>query len=466
MEETLCKRRALKKAVGLMKQSLIMRATLLSLLFSLFIVFSSSNSNAENLLEVYKLSKKEDPRFAAAQHLHKSSREKETQAYASLYPTVSLSGQYSNKNQDIKSSDNTLFGEGDADSKDKEYTFAINQPIFRYTDIVRLKQAKAEMSKADAEHEEAKQELLLRVSELYFGALAAKDSMEYVGAELAAVEVHYQTAEARNRARLAPITDLYDARARLATVTANKIESENKLEDAIEALKETCGSYVEDFSFLTEELPLLPPVPSEVKPWIKLANEENKSLLIQRYNVEAAEKEIKRLKAGHYPTLDLALQYNYRDTDGSLFGGASEVETKEALLQLNIPLYQGGMVSSKTKEAIETHMAASKVFEQQARAVTREARAAYNGIKTAISKVNALKQALASQELALNAKQEGFKSGLYASLAVLDAERDYYFAKRDLSQAKYDYVLNTLRLKKAVGVLQEEDLAKVNDWLK
>lgn len=430
------------------------------------VLFNSSLSYGETLAEVYRLAKEQDPKFKSAEHLYNASREIKTQAWAPLLPSVEINGQQTDTTQDIVSSDNTLFGQGETTFDTQEYTFSITQPIIRYADIVRLKQSKAEMSKADREYDEAKQELLLRISELYFEVLSARDAMEYVDSELAAVNLHFKTAKARTKARLAPITDLYDAKARRATVTASKIETENNLDDALEALKESCGQLIADFSTLTDELPLLPPVPADVDSWIELAGKENKQLLMQQDNLTASQEEIKRLKAGHYPTLDLAWRYNNRDTEGTLFGGGSEVETKELILQLNIPLYQGGMVSSKTREAIEVSLAAQKVLEQQRRAVSRQSRAAYFGIKSAISRVKALKQGLVAQELTLEAKREGFKSGLYASLAVLDAERDYYMAKRDYAQARYDYVLNTLRLKKAVGVLADEDLDKLNLWLK
>jgi outer membrane protein len=430
------------------------------------VLFNAVISQGETLVDVYRLAKEQDPKFKSAEHLYQASRQINKQSWAALLPTAALSGQQAWTSQDIVSSDNEVFGQGETDYGTQEYTFSITQPIFRYADIVRLKQGKAEMSRADREYEEAKQELLLRVSELYFEALTARDATDYVESELAAVKLHFETAKERNKARLAPITDLYDAKARLATVTASKIETENNLDDALEALKEACGVLITDFSTLTEQLPLLPPVPADVESWIMLASEENKALLIQQDNVKAAREEIRRLKAGHYPTLDLAWRYNHRDTEGTLFGGGSEVDTQELILQLHIPLYQGGKVNSKTREAAEVYQAAKKVLEQQRRSVTRQSRAAYFGIKSAISRVNALEQAVASQALTLEAKQEGFKSGLYASLAVLDAERDYYMAKKDFSQARYDYVLNTLRLKKAVGVLDEADLDKLNLWLK
>ncbi|MCK5614346.1 TolC family protein, partial [Candidatus Pacearchaeota archaeon] len=209
-------------------------------------LFNAAISHGETLVEVYRLAKEQDPKFKSAEHLYNASREIKTQAWAPLLPTVALSGQQTETSQDIVSSDNTVFGQGETTFDTQEYTFSITQPLIRYADIVRLKQSKAEMSKADREYDEAKQELLLRISELYFEVLSARDAMEYVDSELAAVNVHFKTAKARTKARLAPITDLYDAKARLATVTASKIETENNLDDALEALKESCGLLISD----------------------------------------------------------------------------------------------------------------------------------------------------------------------------------------------------------------------------
>jgi outer membrane protein len=162
--------------------------------------------------------------------------------------------------------------------------------------------------------------------------------------------------------------------------------------------------------------------------------------------------------------VDLIGRYYDRDTDGSLFGGGSEVKTTDLVVQLNWTLFQGGYVWSRTKEARELMKAAQEQLEREVRAARRQARFGYLGVEGALSRAEALEEAVVSQGLALEAKQLGFKSGLYTSLVVLDAERDLYYAKRELAKARYDYILNSVRLKQAAGSLSESDLAAINEW--
>jgi outer membrane protein len=185
---------------------------------------------------------------------------------------------------------------------------------------------------------------------------------------------------------------------------------------------------------------------------------------MKRQEVQVALTEVKRQRAGHYPTVDLVGRFNNRDTDGSLFGGGSEVETTEVLLMAKMPLYQGGYVTSRTREAHELFQATKKELVREERAVERQVRRAYQGVLGSIRRVEALGKAVEAQELTLAAKHKGFKSGLLTSIAVLDAERDLYYIRIDFATARYDYLLNSLRLKQGAGILQEQDLATMNDW--
>ncbi len=417
-------------------------------------------------MELYGLAQRHDPPFQRAKYEHEASRESLTQAYSGLLPTLAAQGEYIETRQDIVSSDNSVFATGKTNFSTKTYTLTLTQPVFNYSSIVRVGQAKEEIKRSDVEFEMARQDLMLRTLQLYLEALSAQDKLAFAQAEQAAVELHFELAKGRYGMGLAPITDLHDAKARLASVKAHRIEAENDLDDSLQALWEVCGEFGGTLSNLKDKLPLVSPDPADVELWIKAALRQNLAIEVQRHAVEVAQREVKRQRSGHFPTLDLVGRFNNRDTNGTLFGGGSEVETSEALLQLNLPIYQGGYVSSRTREARHRYQATLQDMERQVRAAKRQARAAYLGVKSAISRVEALEQSVVSQELALKAKQYGFKSGLYTSLAVLDAERDLYLAKQDYAQARYDYILNSIRLRQAVGTLNREDLVMVNQWLK
>jgi len=435
---------------------------------TLFLPFmlTGQSAQAEDLMDFYKLAKKQDPKLQASQFEHQASGETLKQAYSNFLPTVTAEGEYIKTKQEIISSDNTVFGSGSTDFPTTAYTLSLNQPVLHYSSIVRLRQAKADIKRSDVEFEKVEQDLILRVAELYLGALSAQDKLAFAQAEQDAVELHFELARGRQSMGLAPITDLLDAKARLATVTANTIEAENVLDDSLQALREVCGELIVKLANLKEKLPLVSPDPEDVDLWIEAALKQNLELEVQRYAVEVAKQEVKRQKSGHYPTLDMVARHNREETEGTLFGGGSDVETQEVILRLSMPIYQGGFVRSRTREAFKLYQAALQDLEQQIRAVKRQTRAAYFGVKSAIQRVEALQQSVASQKLALEAKQDGFRSGLYTSLAVLDAERDFYLAKQEYARARYDYIFNSLRLKQAVGTLAEEDIVMVNKWLK
>lgn len=419
---------------------------------------------AEGLIEIYQRALQNDPQFQAARFEHQAAVEARPQALAGLLPTLGFSYEYSDTSQDIISSDNTVFASGSTSYGTTSYTLSLTQPVFRYASIVRLGQSKAEVQRADVLLDVALQELMLRVSEAYLRALATQDQLAFARAEQAADESHFELAKGRTEMGLAPITDLHDAKARLATVQASTIEAENQLDDALQALREMTGEEVVGLLTLPRDMKLTGPEPAEIEPWVDAALQQNLTLEAQRLAVKVAEKEVVRQRAGHYPTLDLIGSFNNEETDGTLFGGGSEVETQELMLQLNVPLYAGGMVNSLTRQALSLERKAAQDLVREVRAVMRQARSAYLGVQSAISRVQALEQGVVSQNLALEAKREGFRSGLYTGLAVLDAERDLYQAKQDYALARYDYLLNSLRLKQAAGTLKYDDLAQVGAW--
>ncbi len=421
-------------------------------------------AQASDILSVYRLARQGDPKWLAAVKEHKAAVQTVRQARAGLLPTISFDYERTETTQDIISSDNAVFAVGKTKFPTDTYTLNLTQPVFNYANILRYRQSKTERQMADFRLLSARQELILRVAELYLNILASQDSVELTRRELEAVTRQLQLAQARRRSGLSRITDVHDARARKASVEANLIEARNQLDDARQALKEAIGRLPSRLAGLRPDIRLMSPNPASVERWIKVALKNNPSLLERSQAVLVARQEIRRQKAGHLPTVDLTARLNNRKTEGTLFGGGSEVQTTDLSLRLTVPIYQGGVVTSRAKQAAWNYQKAMHELEQRRRAVIRETRAAYFGVLTSISKVRAFRQSVISQKKALEAKRAGFRSGLFTSLAVLDAERDLYKARRDYAQARYDFILNTLRLKYATGQLAERDIRLVNAW--
>ena len=428
-------------------------------------VFISGPVQAEDLVQLYNAALNSDPQLQAAQFDHQASQEVITQAWAGYRPTVSLDYDQVETTQQIISSDNEVYEAGNTSFPSTSWTITVSQPIFRYANYVRIGQAKSELRQADAELVNAQQEMMLRISEGYMEALAAKDELGFLQAELNAAKRHLEQAVGREDAAVGRAVDRYDAEARVASVEADYAEADVALRDAYEALYEMTGRDPEMLATLKAEIEMTPPVPAEEQHWLTNAMQNNPALVAQREAVDVARKEVKRQSGGHFPTLDAVWRTTNQTTEGTLFGGGSEVETEELMIRFNLPIYSGGAVSSQKREAVARYHSAEQELTRITRESRRQSREAYWGVMNAVKRVAALNKEVAAQEATLDLRRAAFDAGLETAISVLDAERDLFSAKRDLSRAKYDYLVNGLRLKALVGVLTQDDLMLVNNWL-
>jgi outer membrane protein len=447
-----------------------------------------------NLIQIYELARENDPVFQSQRYLYESSPEIENQAWADLLPSVGFSAYYSKAEQEILDTTVAVYGGSSANYPSKGFDLRLKQPLFEYSLFKRLSQAKEEVKRAAFEFESAKQDLILRVAEAYIEVLTAHDNLEFTRAEEDGLKFHFELAKERYNNGLAPIMDFHDAKARYAYVTAQRVKAEYFLDDALESLAEITGKRIDNLSRLKFELnaisddtsraaktkqaekvefkaakgtmPLVNPDPDHINDWIDAALKQNFEIHIWEQDVVIARQEIARQKGGHYPTLEFVGRFFTDDVGGSLYGGSSNVETGEALVQVNIPIYEGGSVNSKVRTALKGYASAEENLKKKRREIKRETMSAFLGVKSAIKNTVALSQAVVSSQIALEAKRESYKSGLMPSLVVSDAVRDHYLSKRDFAKAQYEYIQNSLRLKKVVSRLDGLDLVRINQWLK
>lgn len=436
-----------------------------NIFFSVLLALGAFQAQAADLNDIYRLAVDADPLFRAAYYNHQASREILTQANSGYLPSVMASFDWTGTRQEILESDNVLFQAGSTTFPTNVLSLSLSQPLLRIGNLVRIRQAKTELKQADAELEKVAQELILRTAESYLFALAAEDHLDYLKSERSAVENQLVLAKAMREAKLGREADLLEAEARLAAVVADYSEAEVGRQDAYEAIFELTGEFPTELKKLQKEFPLATPEPLDSAYWIEVANEQNWELIVQRESVEVSRHEIDRQNAGHYPTVDLELRETVRDTGGTIFGGGSEVENREVILSFKMPIYMGGSVSSKKREAVLRHQAALEDLQRIARKVKRETEKGFRGILNAIERVTARNKEVAAQEEVLKLKRAGYRANLFTNLSVLDAEQDLYSAKRDLAAARYEYLLNGLRLKAFVGQLSEADLMDLNQWL-
>lgn len=442
------------------------RSSLRSVIFATpLLALCSAQVSAADLIDIYKVARDADPQFRAADYDHQASRELLTQAKSGYRPSIDLSYDKSETKQKILETENPLFTEGETQFPTSVLTLSLTQPVFRYDNYLRIDQARSELKQADAELVMAEQDLMLRTAENYINALIAENDLEYLKAEQSAVDKQLQLAKAREKAKLGRMSDSLEAEARLASVVADYTGAEVEQRDAYEALAEMTGEYPSSLDRLKAEFPLTTPAPFDVDHWVDAAIRQNWELEAQRQALVVSREEVKRQNAGHYPTLDLKYQDSINDTGGTMFGGGSKVRSREMMLSFNLPLYKGGSVSSKKREAALNHESQREELVRLSRKVKREAQRTFLDITNAIERINALDKEVKAQDEVLKLKRAGYEAALYTNLAVLDAERDLFSAKRDYTRARYEFVLNGLRLKAVVGTLSEDDLVDVNNWL-
>lgn len=437
---------------------------LFTVIVSLFLFYPAAVF-AVGLMDVYTMAKDSDPVFQRALLEKMAVSERKDQAVAAFLPVFDFNAGYTKTYQDIQSVNNDVVAEGNVDYGTTTFGLTLEQPVFRRDAWVGLAKSEAEILQAETKFTAAEQALIIRVAERYFAALEALDQRNLVAAEKAAIDKHYELASGRYDMGLVPIIDLHEAKARQAAVLAKTIEAENILDDAMQGLEEITGQPFSEIRALVADFDLVRPQPDDLDAWMKAANETNPGIIQQQYAVDVANLEIKKQRAAHYPTLDLVGTFESEDSDGSIYGGGTEGEVTDLMVLFNLPLYQGGAVSSKVREAKVLLSSSRQDLIRVERAVTRQTRAAFLGVNGALGRLEALKQSVISNQLALESKQDGFMSGLYTSLNVLDAERDLSLANIDYAEARYEYILNNLKLKQAVGSLQEEDLVQLEQLL-
>jgi outer membrane protein len=432
--------------------------TCLLLLTSLGGLMSPPARAAEDLLSVYTLALQADPVFSAAAATREAALEAVPQSRAVLLPNIGLSGNVSRDRFDPRNDEPTSY------ATNQNYSVQLRQSVYQRDRLVQREQADNQVAQAEAEFTTAQQELMLRVATAYFVVLGALDNLEFVSADKEAVGRTLDQATQRFEVGLTAITDVHEAQARYDIAVSELINAEKLLDDAREALREITGETHPEIEILQAEIPLVGPEPAEQGEWVETALDQNPALLAAMAATEAARNEVEVQRSGHYPSLDLTADYSYRDIR---FGGEVDQERNDSSvgLELNLPLYQGGLVSSRTRQSRHRFSQAQEEQERQRRATERQTRDNYRGVITGISRVKALDQAVVSSETALEAAETGLEVGTRTTVDVLDAQRELLRARRDHARARYDYLLDTLRLKQAAGILGEPDLEAINALL-
>lgn len=424
----------------------------------------STNAFADTLADIYNQAKENDPTLLSAAAQRDAAFESVTSSRSSLLPQINLTAGY-NLTRGEKDRDDGFTNDNDNNALSAGINFS--QELYQRSSWLTLDISEKSARQADASYAAIQQALILRVSTAYFDVLRAQDNLEFVQAEKAAVGRQLEQTKQRFEVGLSAITDVHDAQAQYDAVLADEVLAQNDLVNSYEGLREITGQEHSNLDVLDTKRFSASKTSTAIDALVDEAQQKNLSLLSARIAQDVAKDNISLASSGHLPSLTLDGGYNYSDiSDNSSDTVNGTTNDFNIGVNLVVPLYTGGNISSQTKQAEFNYVAASQDLEATYRSVVKDVRAFNNNISASIGALRAYEQTVVSAQSALEATEAGFDVGTRTIVDVLDSTRRLYDANKSLSNARYDYILSVLQLRQAVGTLSEQDILDINAGLK
>jgi len=420
----------------------------------IFLVLAThGTTQAEGLYDIYQQALAYDAELRAAEYDFAAQKELVPLSRSALRPQANLTGSVGYVDINPDSSNNFV---------SQALGLTLRQTIFNRAGKITVNQARLSVMQAEAQLESQRQALMIRTATAYFNVLRAQADLLFRRSELDAIGRQKEQNERRFEVGLVPVTDVKNAQAQFDLATAQEIAAANQLSTTEEALIVISGADPKNLNQLSQDAPLVLPQPADINAWVKIAEEQNIPLVIARLESESAWGQVRADRAERLPTLDLVGLGRLSQT-GQRNG--RDIDSGELRLELNLPLLSGGRIKATIAQSRYEALSAGQQLTVQRRAAVQNTRDSYRSVVADVSRVRALEQALISTQKSLEAQEAGFAEGLLTSLEVLRSLRDTFRAQSDFSSARYDYILNSLNLKQAVGILHESDLQAVNAWL-
>jgi outer membrane protein len=414
--------------------------------------------SAMDLMEAYTRAKKSDPLFGSSVYEHEAAKTLSKQGRSLLFPLIQASGSMSRYEFDVTPAtayqDFTGFQSG----------ITLKQSIFDLSRFYQYRQYNIRETIGDVKFASAEQDLILRVAEAYFNALAASDLLKLIDTEKKAVLEQLQQAKRMFQIGAGTITDVHDAEARYDSILSKEVENKYNLESKIQALKRLVGTEPDGLSLLEENIPLQAPEPDSRDAWIEIAKKQNPLLKSYAYNIDNDKDELKKNKAQRLPTVDLMAGYTWTNTVSGIVK-SQNIAYKSVGFQVSMPIFTGGYITAKVKEAQAKLEQTKKTYEDALSDDIQKLTEAFLGVKGGIAKINSLLTAVRSASTSLDSNKKGLIAGLRTIVDVLNADRDLYDVRGKLLQARYDYIMSMVKLKFHAGTLSEEDVHMINQWL-
>jgi outer membrane protein len=435
--------------------------------FAVLFAFGSCAARAADLMTVYREAQVGDSQYAAARAQFLAGQEKAAQGRAGLLPQLSANAalNYNNAEAQFLGAGAAIFRGGQRDFGTRSFGVQLTQPLYRPQNYETWQQGKLQALAAEVQLSIAGQELMVRVSQGYFDVLLAQANLAFIRAQKSAIAEQLAQAKRNFVVGTATITDTNDAQARYDLATAQEVAGLNELEVKQRGLAAIVGKPVGALALPADPIVLNRPQPEQMEQWVEQAQLSSLQVEVQRTALEVAQREVSKQRYGHYPTLDAVANYTDQKANNSVQGFGSETRQGVIGLQLNVPLYQGGVVDSRIRESAALKVKAEQDLETARRQAVLATQQSYLGVTSGLAQVKALEQALQSSLVSLESTKLGRDVGVRTSVDVLNAQQQVANARRDLAKARYDTIVAQLKLKQAVGRLTVEDLEAVNRLL-
>ena len=435
-------------------------------MLALATVVASNTVAAADLLSIYREAQTADALYAAARASYQAGQEKLPQGLSGLLPAVTLSAntQYNDRDLQFRGAGAPLSSSSRFNSNG--VNVVATQPLFRLQNWITYEQAKNQVSQAEATFLQANQDLILRVAQTYFDVLLAENNVTLAAAQKAAFAEQLAQAKRNFEVGTATITDANDAQARHDLAASQEIAAQNDLEIKKQGLRQIIGRVAPELARLGARFAPALPTPNNMDSWVDQAGASSLQVKIAQSTLDIAGQDVAKNRGGHLPTLDAVASYSDQSQAVGIQGGSGfDNTTKYIGLQLALPIYQGGLVNSKVKEAIANQEKARQDLENTKRTVALATRTAFLGATNGVAQIKALETALISSQSSVDSTKLGQEVGVRTQVDVLNAQQQLISTRRDHAQAIYTYAINVLKLKAAAGTLTEDDVTHVNLWL-
>ncbi len=421
-------------------------------------------SEQTDLLQVYQLALQNDAQLATAQASYMATAEALPQSRSALLPQIGVNAHTTDTHTRVQG----VSGSDTSGRNSHGWSAQLTQPLFNLSSWFTMERAEAITEQARLGFSIEQQNLIMRVAEAYFNVLRAEDSLATTIAEETAVKRQLEQTRQRFEVGLIAETDVLEARAAYDGARVTRIQAKNQVAVSLENLRTLTNTVVSDLAKLDKTMPVATPEPMIAEEWVKTSVAQNLQLEASRKSIDVSHAQLKASRSDYAPTLDVKATYGHNvdyaraGTPGNPLGKG---DTTAYSLELNVPIFTGGRTSSQVRESGYRLQESERTYDQTLRQVSSNTRNLFNTISADVERVDARCLAIVSSRSALDATESGYEVGTRNIVDVLNVQQVLYGAQRDYLNARYDFIVNTLKLKQMAGTLSPQDLQDLNAWM-